>query len=260
MVYRNILFAQADGVATITLNRDDTRNALAWETADEIAHALDRLGPARVLVLTAAGRAFCSGGDMASPMAEGQSFGDMLNDGITGSVNPMLTRLRALDIPVICAVNGAAAGAGASLALAADFVIAADSAFFCFAFPNMGLAVDAGASWMLPRLVGMARATEALMLAERISAAQAAEWGMIHKCVPAERLPDETAALAARLAAGPTRAYGLIRQTLHAAAQESFTAALAREAEAQRISGNSADCAEAISAFFAKRKPAFSGT
>lgn len=260
MAYRNILFTQADGVATITLNRDDTRNAIAWETADEIAHALDRLGSARVLVLTGAGRAFCSGGDMASPVAEGQGFGDMLSDGINRSLNPMLNRLRSLNIPVISAVNGAAAGAGASLALAADFVIAADSAFFCFAFPNMGLAVDAGASWILPRLVGIARATEALMLAERIPASQAADWGMIHKCVPADQLAEETAALAARLAAGPTRAYGLIRQTLAAAAQDSYAAALAREAEAQRISGNSADCAEAVSAFLAKRKPAFSGT
>lgn len=259
MAYDNILFDVTDGIATITLNRNDTRNALSWAMADDIADALDRLDGARVLVITGAGKGFCSGGDMASAVPAGLGFGDMLGNGIRTSVNPMLAKLHDLDIPIIAAVNGAAAGAGASLALSADFVIAGASAFFYFAFVNVGLALDAGASWLLPRLIGLARASEALMLAERIPATKALEWGMIYKAVADEDLVAEAQALARRLAAGPTRSYALIRHALQAGAAGPYAAALANEARVQAIAGNSRDCAEAVSAFLEKRSPNFNG-
>ena len=247
------------GVAIITLNDPATRNALSWELSDDLGHALDQLGDARALVMTGAGKGFCSGGNMASDTPDGLSFGDMIGDGIAATVNPMLRKLAALKIPVISAVNGAAAGAGAPLALSADFVIAGEGAFFFFAFPNVGLALDAGASWLLPRLVGTARAMEALMLAERISAAKALDWGMIYKVVPDADLLAEAKALAARLASGPTVSYGLIRNAVHAAQSSTYLDALLVEEEAQRVSGNSRDCAEAVAAFLEKRAPVFRG-
>jgi 2-(1,2-epoxy-1,2-dihydrophenyl)acetyl-CoA isomerase len=259
MVYENILFDVSDGIATITLDRNDTRNALSWGMANDLSDALDRLGAARVLVITGAGKGFCSGGDMSSPVVAGMAFGDMLHDGIIGTINPMLAKLHDLRIPVISAVNGAAAGAGAPLALSADFVIAGASAFFYFAFANVGLAVDAGASWLLPRLIGTARAMQALVLAERIPAAQALDWGMIYKAVPDADLQAETRALAIRLAAGPTLSYGLIRAAVQQAAASDYRAALAQEAQAQRVAGNSADCAEAVAAFLEKRAAVFRG-
>lgn len=259
MIYENILFDVSEGIATITMNRNDTRNALSWAMANDISDALDRLGAARVLVIAGAGKGFCSGGDMSSSAPEGLGFGEMLYNGITTAVNPMLMKLHDLDIPVIAAVNGAAAGAGAPLALSADFVIAGSSAFFYFAFPNVGLALDAGASWLMPRLVGLARASEALMLAERIPAAKAAEWGMIHKVVADDALAAETRALAQRLAAGPTQSFALIRHALHTGSTGTYPAALATEAKAQAIAGNSRDCAEAVSAFLEKRAPQFIG-
>jgi len=247
------------GVAIITLNDPATRNALSWELSDDLGHALDQLGDARALVITGAGKGFCSGGNMAADTPDGLSFGDMIGDGIAATVNPMLRKLAALKIPVICAVNGAAAGAGAPLALSADFVIAGEGAFFFFAFPNVGLALDAGASWLLPRLVGTARAMEALMLAERIPAAKALDWGMIYKVVPDADLLDEAKALAQRLALGPTVSYGLIRNAVHAAHSSTYLDALLVEEEAQRVSGNSRDCAEAVAAFLEKRAPVFRG-
>jgi len=264
MAYERISLDIADGVATLTLNHAETRNALSWQMADEIGDALDRLhigeaGGARVLVIAGAGKGFCSGGDMGAQTPEGLGFGDMLYNGITRSVNTMLAKLHALDIPVIAAVNGAAAGAGAPLALSADFVIAGEGAFFFFAFVNVGLALDAGASWVLPRLVGLPRATEALMLSERIPAAKALDWGMIYKVVPDAELADAAQALAKRLAAGPTQSYGLIRHALQSACAGTYQAALETEAVAQKQAGNSADCTEAVNAFLNKRPPVFQG-
>jgi 2-(1,2-epoxy-1,2-dihydrophenyl)acetyl-CoA isomerase len=259
MTYENILFDVTDGVATITLNRNDTRNALSWAMADDISDALDRLGTARVLVITGAGKGFCSGGDLASTVPEGLDRGQMLQNGLMQSVNPMLAKIDALEIPVIGAVNGAAAGAGAPLALAADLVIAADSAFFLMAFANVGLVPDAGGSWVLSRLIGKARAMRMILLAERISAAQAEQWGMIYKAVPDDQLAGETATLARKLADGPTLAYGLMRKALLAGLECDLDSALTNEAAGQRIAGASKDCDEAIAAFKAKRAPVFCG-
>lgn len=259
MAYERITLTIDGGVATLTLNHPETRNALSWQMAEEMGHALDSLGAARALVLTGAGKGFCSGGDMSSEVAEGSDFGDMLHAGLTDAVNPMLLKLKALKIPVIAAVNGAAAGAGAPLALLADFVIAGEGAFFFMAFPNVGLVPDAGGSFTLPRLIGKARAMQMMMLAERISAAQALDWGMIYKVVPDDQLLAEAQALAARLAAGPTVSYGLIRQEVQAALESDFATALATEAANQRTAGKSRDCAEAVSAFLEKRTPVFRG-
>ncbi|MDB5724465.1 MAG: 2-(1,2-epoxy,2-dihydrophenyl)acetyl-CoA isomerase [Novosphingobium sp.] len=259
MAYERIELAIADGVATLTLNHPETRNALSWAMAAEMSHAFDSLDDARALIITGAGKGFCSGGDMSSPVREGSDFGEMLYDGLTGAVNPMLLKLKALQIPVIAAVNGAAAGAGAPLALLADFVIAAESAFFFMAFPNVGLVPDAGGSFTLPRLIGKARAMQMMMLAERIPAAQALDWGMIYKVVPDDALLGEAQALAARLVAGPTVAYGLIRQEVQAALESDLATALETEARNQRTAGKSKDCAEAVAAFLEKRAPVFRG-
>ena len=259
MAYERVSLEFDGDVAVLTLNHPETRNALSWALATEMSDALDNLGSARALVITGAGKGFCSGGDMASGIPAGMGFGDMISKGLVDAINPMLRKIAALKIPVVSAVNGAAAGAGAPLALHADFVVAGESAFFYFAFPNVGLALDAGASWILPRLVGSARATEALMLAERIPAEKALGWGMIYKVVPDEELLAQAMALAARLAAGPTVSYGLIRQAVRAGWGSDYEASLTVEEEAQRISGNSKDCLEAVAAFLQKRPPVFRG-
>lgn len=259
MSYERITLEIAGGIATLTLNHPETRNALSWKMAEEMGHALDNLDGARALVITGAGKGFCSGGDMASEVREGSNFGEMLYEGLTGAVNPMLLKLKDLRIPVIAAVNGAAAGAGAPLALLADFVIAAESAFFFMAFPNVGLVPDAGGSFTLPRLIGKARAMQMMMLAERIPAAQALDWGMIYRVVPDGSLIEEAQALAARLATGPTVSYGLIRQEVQDALESDFATALETEARNQHEAGKSKDCAEAVAAFLEKRAPVFRG-
>ena len=259
MAYERIALSIEDGIAVLTLNHPESRNALSWQLANEMWEALGALEGARALVITGAGKGFCSGGDMASQPRPGTDFGDMLHEGLSGAVNPMLLRLRDLKIPVIAAVNGAAAGAGAPLALLADFVIAGESAFFYMAFPNVGLVPDAGGSFILPRLIGKARAMQMMMLADKISAAQALDWGMIYKVVPDEELLAEAMKLAARLAAGPTVSYGLIRHEVQAALTSDFETALATEASNQRIAGKTADCKEAVTAFFEKRAPQFRG-
>ncbi|MFV0644536.1 MAG: enoyl-CoA hydratase-related protein [Sphingomonadaceae bacterium] len=252
-------FAREGDVVTITLNDPATRNALSWELSDDLGNALDHVGDARAVILTGAGKGFCSGGDMSTEGSEGRAFGEVVYEGLHNSVNPMLRKLANVKVPVICAVHGAAAGAGAPLALSADFTIAGESAFFYFAFPNVGLALDAGASWLLPRLVGTARATEALMLAERIPAQQALDWGMIHKVVPDEDVLDTARLLASRLAGGPTVSYGQIKRAMRYAQGSTYDEALTEEEGAQYIAGNTADCKEAVQAFLEKRKPVFQG-
>ncbi|MEO7247529.1 MAG: enoyl-CoA hydratase-related protein [Novosphingobium sp.] len=259
MAYERVILECDGPVATITLNHPESRNCLSWKLATELSDALDQLGDARVLIITGAGKGFCSGGDMASSVDEGSDFGEMLFKGLTEAVNPMFLKLRDLRIPVIAAVNGAAAGAGAPLALSADICIAAENAFFYMAFPNMGLVPDSAGSWLLPRLVGKARAMQMMLLADKIPAGQALDWGMIYKVVPDDQLLEEARALAVRLAAGPTLAYGLIRQQAFAALESDYATALALEAANQRTAGKSKDCGEAVAAFLGKRPPVFRG-
>ncbi len=248
-----------DSIATITLNRPERMNACSLEMADVLFAALDTLGEARALVITGAGRAFCAGADLQASAAGSISGGEASYMALLKHYNPLMLKLAGLTLPIVTAVNGAAAGIGCSLALAGDFVIAGQSGYFLQAFVNIGLVPDGGASWMLPRLVGKARATEMMMLGEKITAEKAENWGLIHKAVADDALLTEAHALATRLAAMPTVALGVMRQTLAAAQQSDFASTLVREAKGQRIAANTADAFEGASAFLQKRKPVFSG-
>jgi 2-(1,2-epoxy-1,2-dihydrophenyl)acetyl-CoA isomerase len=254
--YEHITLRHEGGVATLTLNRPAALNALRLEMLAEMSHAVERIHEektARVLLITGAGRAFCAGADIS-----GQFPADA-GEPLETHYNPLIERLLQLPMPVVSAVNGPAAGAGCSLALLADFVIAARSAYFLQAFVNIGLVPDAGATWMLPRLVGRARATAMMMLGERIPAGQAEQWGLIYRAVDDDALARESQALATRLAAGPTLAYAMIRRALRASLECSFTESLGIERSNQRVAGSTADFVEGVSAFLARRPPAFKG-
>jgi len=258
MEFRHILLDVApNNVATITLNRPDSLNALSAAMLEELGAAVESLpgSGARCLLLTGAGRGFSSGADLAGS----GGLPDDVGAALEAHYNPLVEALFALPMPVVAAVNGAAAGAGASLALCADIVVAARSAYFLQAFVNIGLIPDAGATWLLPRLAGRARAMEMMLLGERISAEQALDWGMIARVVDDQDLPSETAALAARLAAGPTVAYGLIRRLARDSARLPLTEALAAERVAQRDAGRTEDFKAAVLAFLQKRQPRFDG-
>jgi len=211
------------------------------------------------VLIQGAGRGFCSGADVAGGALGADDPGEATFKALTESYHPTLQAMAELPVPVVSAVRGPAAGIGCSLALAADFCIASDTAYFLQAFVNIGLVPDGGASWMLPRLIGKARALEMMMLGERVLAAKAMEWGMIHKLVADASLEGEAFALAERLAAGPTVALGLIRRQLHAAFEGDYAAAMQAEAANQRTARGSADSTEGGMAFLQKRKPEFKG-
>ncbi len=244
-------------VATLTLNRPDSLNALSATMLDEMRAAIDHLqgAGARCLLLTGAGRGFSSGADLAS----GGGLPEDVGASLEAHFNPLIEALFALPIPVVAAVNGPCAGAGCSIALAADLVVAGRSAYFLQAFINIGLIPDAGATWLLPRLAGRARAMEMMMLGERIDAAQAQAWGLISRVVDDEALESEAVALATRLALGPTLAYGLLRGLARDSEQASLTDALAAERVAQRDAGRTEDFKQAVFAFLQKRQPTFDG-
>lgn len=255
MTYETIRIARDGDVLVITLNRPERLNAAPPQMFEEVGAALDDLGGARAVLFHGEGRAFCSGADLA---ARGERTGGPY-EALTQSYNPTMIKLSRLPVPIISAVNGPAAGIGCSLALAADFCVAGETAYFLQAFVNIGLVPDGGASWMLARLVGKARATEMMLLGERIHGPKAADWGLIYKSVAdADVLADATV-LAHRLAAGPTLALGLMRQGLAEALDGDYAAALQREAENQRKAGSSADAMEGGAAFLTKRKPVFRG-
>jgi 2-(1,2-epoxy-1,2-dihydrophenyl)acetyl-CoA isomerase len=258
MTFAHIKVEQSPGaVATITLNRPDSLNALNAAMLDELRAAVEALpgSGARCLLLEGAGRGFSSGADLAS----GGGLPDDVGAALEAHFNPLIEAIFALPMPVVAAVRGPCAGAGCSLALAADLVVAGRSAYFLQAFINIGLIPDAGATWLLPRLVGRARAMEMMMLGERIPAAKAADWGMISRVVDDEALEAEAEALAARLAQGPTVAYGLLRRLARDAEQKSLTEALAAERHAQTDAGRTGDFKTAVFAFLQKRPPTFHG-
>jgi 2-(1,2-epoxy-1,2-dihydrophenyl)acetyl-CoA isomerase len=244
-------------VATVTLNRPESLNALNGAMVDELRQAVESLpgSGARCLLITGAGRGFSSGADLASGGGLPADAGLALEK----HFNPLVEALFSLPIPVVAAVNGPAAGAGCSLALAADIVIAARSAYFLQAFINIGLIPDAGATWLLPRLAGRARAMEMMMLGQRVSAEQAQSWGMISRVVDDADLAAEAVALATNLAQGPTVALGLIRQLARDAEQLSLSHALAAERVAQRDAGETSDFRSAVMAFLEKRQARFDG-
>ena len=259
MPYETITLDLADHIATITLNRPERMNACSLDMAGEINDALSTMEGARCLIITGAGRGFCSGADLAAFGERSISGGEGSYIALTRHYNPLMMNLARLNMPIITAVNGAAAGVGCSIGLVGDFVIAGKSGYFLQAFVNIGLVPDGGASWMLPRMVGKARATQMMMLGEKIGGEQAADWGLIYKCVEDDQLMAEARALATRLANGPTISYAIMRKNILTAMENSYAEALLAEAEGQRIAGSSADAAEGGLAFMEKRKPAFQG-
>lgn len=252
----------ADNVATLTLNRPERLNSMPPAMADEIREALDYLPllGARALLITGEGRGFCSGADLGGDRtASAVGGGANSRKALRNHYNPMLLALANLDIPVVTAVNGPAAGVGCSFALSGDFTLVGRSGYFLQAFVNIGLVPDGGSSWLLPRLVGVPRALQMMMLGEKISGEQAADWGMVYKCVDDADLLAEAKALAARLAAGPTVSLGTMRRILRAGLSQSYSETLDAEATGQFIAGNSEDAVEGVLAFQEKRKTAFKG-
>ena len=261
MTYQFIVFEVDQGVARVTLNRPDVLNSIHTAMSGELQDALARAGrepTIRALLLTGAGRAFCAGQDLdeVRPGAAVADFAAHARKAYT----PLVRGLRELEKPVVCAVNGVAAGAGANLALACDLVLAAEEASFVQAFARIGLVPDTGGSFFLPRLVGLARAAALTMLGEKISARQAAEIGLIYRSCPAATLLDEASQLAAHLATLPTLGLGLTKRLLNASLVSDLDAQLDLEAELQGVAGRSADYAEGVAAFLAKRKPVFTGS
>ncbi|MFN4059611.1 MAG: enoyl-CoA hydratase-related protein [Paracoccus hibiscisoli] len=255
MSFQTILFAVDDGVATLTLNRPAVMNALNSLMRAEITQALTTLdGSVRAVVMTGAGRAFCSGQDLTDAGAALD-----LERTLRDEYEPMLAAVTGCPVPVIAAVNGVAAGAGANLALAADVVIAAEGASFIQAFTRIGLIPDAGGTWIVPRAVGTARAMGMMLFAEPVSAAQAAEWGLIWQALPDDAFAAGVAARAQTLAKGPTGAFLAIREALAASSGNDMPAQLALEARLQGQAGRSADFAEGVAAFLQKRPPVFTG-
>jgi 2-(1,2-epoxy-1,2-dihydrophenyl)acetyl-CoA isomerase len=242
-------------VCLIRLNDPATLNAVSVPMVEELNSAIAEFaGTARTLVLTGAGRAFSSGANLSQD-PDYSDFGLSLEQ----HVNPLMTRLRNLPIPWISAVRGAAAGFGCSLALAADLVVASDTAFFVQAFARMALVPDGGSSYLLARTIGRARAMEMMLLGDRVPAAKALDWGLISRVVPDSDLDTAAFDLAERLAKGPTKTLGLIRKLAWTAIDADWPAALQTERESQKIAGQSADCREAVAAFLEKRAAHFTG-
>jgi 2-(1,2-epoxy-1,2-dihydrophenyl)acetyl-CoA isomerase len=262
MAWETILFDVVEGVATLTLNRPDRLNSFIPKMHEEIAAVLGMVeseSSIRALLITGAGRGFCAGQDLnlRRDTAAGQEFD--AGASIDRYYNPLVRRLKALKKPVIAAVNGPAAGAGANLALTCDIVIAARSASFLQAFCRIGLVPDTGGTWFLPRLAGSARAMGLMMLGEPLPAEKAAEWGLIWKVVDDATLMNEARTLAAKLAQGPTVGLGLIKQALNRSLENGLDEQLDLERDLQRVAASSADFREGVAAFLDKRPAKFTG-
>jgi 2-(1,2-epoxy-1,2-dihydrophenyl)acetyl-CoA isomerase len=262
MTYENILFSIDAGIARLTLNRPDRLNSFNDAMHAEVRGALEQVkagASVRVLLLTGAGRGFCAGQDLGDrAVAPGDEPID-LGASIERNYKPLILGLRALPLPVVCAVNGVAAGAGANLALACDLVIAAKSASFIQAFCKIGLIPDSGGTYFLPRLVGTARAMGLALLGDKLTAGDAAQWGLIWQCVDDAELPAATEKLLAHFAQAPTRGLAAIKQAILAAADNSLPVQLDLERDLQRTLGNGDEYREGVAAFIAKRPPRFSG-
>ena len=261
MNYQHIIFSLESGIARITLNRPDKLNSFNTAMLLELREALARTRDegARVLLLTGAGRGFCAGQDLSDRNVSAGSEPIDLGHTIETYYKPLVLSLRALEMPVICAVNGVAAGAGANIALACDLVLAARSAAFIQAFCKLGLVPDAGGTWALPRLVGTARAMGLAMLGDKLSAEQAAAWGLIWKCVDDDQLMVETEKLAVHFATAPTRGLARIKQALYASSGNSLEQQLELERASQQELGFGHDYREGVAAFMEKRSPQFKG-
>ncbi|MBK9020517.1 MAG: 2-(1,2-epoxy-1,2-dihydrophenyl)acetyl-CoA isomerase [Sulfuritalea sp.] len=261
MTYQHILFSLESGIARITLNRPDRLNSfnvdMHMELRDAIARSRD--GDVRVLLLTGAGRGFCAGQDLADRNVSADAAPVDLGHTIETYYRPLILSLRTLEMPVICAVNGVAAGAGASIALACDIVLAARSASFIQAFCKLGLVPDAGGTWALPRLVGNARAMGLAMLGDKLSAEQAESWGLIWKCLDDDKLMAEAERLAVHFSSAPTKGLARTKQAIYASGGNTLEQQLDLERDCQRELGFGPDYREGVAAFMAKRSPSFTG-
>ena len=261
MAYNFILVDIEAGVMKITLNRPEVLNSFTLQMAQELHQALDvaRAEKAvRAVLLTGAGRGFCAGQDLAGVQLEGPGKLD-LGIIVRQTYNPLIAAIRKLDMPVICAVNGVAAGAGANLAIACDIVIASDNASFIQSFSKIGLVPDTAGTFFLPRAIGLPMATALMMTGEKITAARAAEVGMIYKVVPQDQLESESMKLAQTLSQMPTKGLALTKRALNASFTNDLDAQLTLEEQLQRDAGRTRDFEEGVAAFKEKRPPVFTG-
>ena len=261
MAFEHILYEVDQGVANLTLNRPDVLNSFNRAMAAEVRQALSGAGAdaeVRAVLLTGAGRAFCAGQDLAEAMPKEGPAPD-LGDIVARGYNPIVRTIRQLDKPVVCAVNGVAAGAGANLAFACDFVLASSDASFIQSFAKIGLVPDTGGTFFIPRFVGMARATALMMLGDKVSAQEAVAMGLILRVIDAGALMEEATKLSRQLATRPTRGLGLIKRALNASATNGLDEQLALEAQLQAEAGSTTDYREGVKAFLEKRAPVFVG-
>jgi 2-(1,2-epoxy-1,2-dihydrophenyl)acetyl-CoA isomerase len=262
MSYQTILFETSQGIARLTLNRPERLNSFNTVMHSEVQDALTAMqqeGSARVLVLAGAGRGFCAGQDLGDRVVAPGGAPPDLGKSIQNGYKPLILALRRLPLPVIAAVNGVAAGAGANIALACDLVIAARSANFIQAFSKIGLVPDSGGTWFLPRLVGHARAMGLALLGDKLPAEQAVQWGLIWRCVDDGQLADEVDAIARQLAAAPTRGFARTKQAMLESWSHTLEQQLDVERDYQQELGHSADYAEGVAAFMEKRAARFTG-
>ena len=262
MNFENITFSVNSGVAVLTLNRPQTLNSFTVAMHEEVAQAMAIVrddAAIRCLLLTAAGRGFCAGQDLGDRAVSADDAAPDLGDSVEKYYNPLIRNIMTMQKPVICAVNGVAAGAGASIALACDIVLAAKSAKFVQVFCNIGLVPDSGGTFNLPRAVGLPRAKGLALLGDKLAAEQAEQWGLIWKAVDDEQLQDEALAMATHLASQPTRGLANIKRLLNASFSTPLHEQLEQEKMTMRELGRSADYREGVAAFMAKRKPQFTG-
>ncbi len=261
MAYESILFENTAGIARLTLHRPEKLNSFTTEMHGEVADAVDRVQAdgARVLIITGSGRGFCAGQDLSRRVAaEGAPRVD-LGESLEKYYGPLVKKLRALPMPVVVGVNGVAAGAGANLALAGDIVIARQSASFVLPFCRLGLLPDTGGTYVLPRLVGPARAMGLALLGDKLSAQQAADWGLIWECVPDDQFEQRLDQLAQHFSTAPTKGLAAAKHALNQSFSNTLEQQLDLERDLMRDLGNSDDYAEGVAAFMEKRTPVFKG-
>lgn len=261
-MYQNIILEKNNGVATLTLNRPDRLNSFNVKMHEELQDALDGIatdGVTRCLMITGEGRGFCAGQDLGDRAVNTDGQAPDLGLSVEKFYNPLIRRITNLKMPVICALNGVAAGAGASLVMACDIVIAARSASFILSFAKVGLVPDSGSSWHFTRALGLPRAKALAMLGNKLKAEQAEQWGLIYQVVDDEKLMEEVEKLTSHLAKQPTEALANIKELVHSSFDYSLNEQLERERKAMQHLGKSHDYKEGVAAFMEKREPAFKG-